>query len=49
MFLSRDIDIKLCQNYTKRIYMLDIRPYHVTRTPSNESAVYWSRATDGDT
>ena len=29
--------------------MLDIRPYHVTRTPSNESAVYWSRDTDGDT
>ena len=28
--------------------MLDIRSYHVTRTPSNGSAVYWSRDTDGD-
>ena len=29
--------------------MLDIRPYHVTRTPSNGNAVYWSRDKDGDT
>ena len=36
---------KLYQN----VYMQNIRPYHVTRSPSNESAVYWSRDTDGGT
>ena len=28
--------------------MLDLRSYHVTRTPSNGSAVYWSHDTDVD-
>ena len=41
MFLSRE-------TIPKRIYQ-DIRPYHVTRTPSNGSAVYWPRDIDGDT
>ena len=39
MFLSREIDIKLCQNYTKSLYS----PYYVTKTLANGSAVYWSR------
>ena len=39
MFLSREIDIKLCKNYTKS-YM-----YYVTKTLANSSAVYWSRDT----
>ena len=38
MFLSWEIDIKLCQIYTK-IWNLN----HMTRTPTNGSAVYWSR------
>ena len=33
---------KLYQN----VYMLDIRPYQLTRNPSNGSAVYRSRDTD---
>jgi len=28
--------------------ILFIRPYHVTKTPTNGSAVYWSSDTDGD-
>ena len=43
IFLSREIDIKLCQTIPKRIYE-NILPYHVTRTPSNGSAVLLSRA-----
>ena len=35
---------KLYQN----VYMQDIRPYYVTRTPSNGRTVYWSRDPDGD-
>ena len=49
MFLSRDIDIKLCQLLYQIVNMYNIRSYHVTRTPSNDTAVYWSRYTDGDT
>ena len=41
MFLSREIDIKLCQNYTKS-YIYDIQ-YKIR-------AVYWSRVSrDNDT
>ena len=46
MFLSREIDIKLCQNYTKSLYS----PYYVTKTLAYGSAVYWSRVSrDNDT
>ena len=41
MFLSREIDIKLCQNYTKSLYS----PYYVTKTSAYGSKVYWSRDT----
>ena len=53
MFLSREIDIKLCQNYTKSIILLRIVwtvGYYVTKTSANSSAVYWSRISrDNDT
>ena len=38
MFLSREIDIKLCQIYTK-IQFNQYSPYYVTRTSANDSAV----------
>ena len=46
MFLSREIDIKLRQNYTKSLYS----PYYVTKTSANGSSVYWACDTlDNDT
>ena len=46
MFLSGEIDIKLCQNYTDSLFS----PYYVTRTSANSSAVYWSHVSrDNDT
>ena len=46
MFLSREIDIKLCQNYT----IVCTVWYYVTKTSANSCAVYWSRVSrDNDT
>ena len=43
-----------CQRRLNNGYLLfrvnkDICPYHVTRSPSYDSEVNWSRETDGDT
>ena len=44
MFLSREIDIKLCQNYTKS-YIVCTVEYDVTITSANSIAVSLSRDT----
>ena len=44
MFLSREIDIKLCQNYTKSYIVCTVEHY-VTKTSANSSAVSLSRDT----
>ena len=50
---SREIDVKLCQNYTKSIILLRIVctvGYYVTKTSANGSVVYWSHVSrDNDT
>ena len=48
MFLPREIDIKLSQNYTKLIILLRIVctvGYYVTKTSANSSEVLLSRGT----
>ena len=48
MFLSREIDKKLCQIYTKILLYNIIYKFVIRHKNSHQSAVYWSRDTDRD-